>query len=156
MAIWLLRLLQSSYLFKCWRSFSWRPTLMHTSEICPLNDNLLSFVTPSTLIFSLGTMAVLSHYSDVIMNATVSQITGVSIVCSTVCSVVDQRKHQSSASLAFVRGIYRWPADSPHKGWVTRKMFSFDDVIVNTNLQIIDIIRSREKTWFTFNACMDK
>ena len=40
----------------------------------------------------------------------------------------DQRKHQSSASLAFVRGIHRWLVNSPHKGSVTRKMFSFDDV----------------------------
>ena len=42
----------------------------------------------------------------------------------------DQRKHQSSASLAFVRGIHRWPVNSPHKWPVTRKMFPFDDVIV--------------------------
>ena len=41
----------------------------------------------------------------------------------------DQRKHQSSASLAFVRGIHRWPVHSPHKGPVTRKMFPFDDVM---------------------------
>ena len=68
------------------------------------------------------------HYSDVIMGAMASQIIGVSIVCSTVCSGADQRKHQSSASLAFVRGIHRWPVDSPHKGPVTRKMFPFDDV----------------------------
>ena len=34
-----------------------------------------------------------------------SQITGVSIVCSAVCSGEDQRNHQSSALLAFVRGI---------------------------------------------------
>ena len=33
------------------------------------------------------------------------------------------KKHQSSASLAFVRGIHRWPADSPHKGPVTRKKY---------------------------------
>ena len=58
-----------------------------------------------------------------------SQITGVSIVYSTLCSGADQRKHQSSASLAFVRGIHRWPVDSPHKGPVTRKMFPLDDVI---------------------------
>ena len=45
-----------------------------------------------------------THYSDVIMRAMASQITGVSIVCSTVCSCADQRKHQSSASLAFVQG----------------------------------------------------
>ena len=32
------------------------------------------------------------------------------------------KKHQSSASLAFVSGIHRWPVNSPHKGPVTRKM----------------------------------
>ena len=68
------------------------------------------------------------HYNDVIMSAMASQITGVSIVCSIFCSGADQRKHQSSASLAFVRGIHHWPVNSPHKGPVTRKMFPFDDV----------------------------
>ena len=48
------------------------------------------------------------HYSDVIMSAMASQITGLTIVDSTVCSGADQRKHQSSASLAFVRGTDRW------------------------------------------------
>ena len=42
----------------------------------------------------------------------------------------DQRKHQSSVSLAFVWGIHRSPVNSPHKGPVTRKMLSFDDVIM--------------------------
>ena len=46
----------------------------------------------------------------------VSQITGVSIVCTTVSSGAGQRKHQSSASLDIVRGIHRWPVNSPHKG----------------------------------------
>ena len=73
------------------------------------------------------------HYNDVIMSAMVSQIAGASIVYSTVCSGSDQRKHQSSASLAFVRGIHRWPVNSSHKGPVTRKMFPFDDVIMTTN-----------------------
>ena len=58
-----------------------------------------------------------------IMSAMASQITGVSIVCLVVCSGTDQRKHQSSASLAFVRGIHWWPVDSPNKGPVTRKCF---------------------------------
>ena len=44
----------------------------------------------------------------------------------------DQRKHQSSTSLAFVRATYRWSVNSPHKGPVTRKMFPFDDVIMKT------------------------
>ena len=68
------------------------------------------------------------HWSDVIISAMASQITGVSIVYSTVCSGADQRKHQSPASLACVRGIHWWP----HKGPVTRKMFPFDDVIMCT------------------------
>ena len=63
------------------------------------------------------------------MSAMVFQITGVSIVYSTVYSGAD-KKNQSSASLAFVMGIHRWPVDSPHKGPVTRKMFPFDDVIM--------------------------
>ena len=70
------------------------------------------------------------NYGDVIMSAMASQITGVSMICSTVCSGADQRKHQSSAPLAFVRGIHRWPVNSPHKGPVTRKIFPFDDVIM--------------------------
>ena len=47
------------------------------------------------------------HYSDVIMGATASQITRLTIVFSIVYSDADQRKHQSSASLAFVRWIHR-------------------------------------------------
>ena len=68
------------------------------------------------------------HYSDVIIGALASQITGVSIVYSSFCSGADQRKHQSSASVAFVRGIHWWPVNYPHKGPATRKMFPFDDV----------------------------
>ena len=64
------------------------------------------------------------------MNAMASQITSLTIVYSIVYSGVDQRKHQSSASLAFVRGIHRWPVNSPHKGPATQKMFPFDDVIM--------------------------
>ena len=70
------------------------------------------------------------HCGDVIMSAIASQITDVSIVYSTVCSGADQRKHQCSASLAFVWGIHRWLMDNPHKGLVTRKMFPFDDAIM--------------------------
>ena len=53
------------------------------------------------------------HYSDVIMSALASQITGVSIVYSTVRSGADQRKQQSAVS----------PVNSPHKRPVTRKCF---------------------------------
>ena len=67
------------------------------------------------------TFSYISHYSDVIMNTMASQITSLTIVYSTVYSRADKRKHQSSASLAFVRGIHWWPLNSPHKGPVTQK-----------------------------------
>ena len=60
-----------------------------------------------------------------------SQITSLTVVYSNVYSGAYQRKHQNSASQAFVRGIHRWPVNYPHKGPVTRKIFPFDDVIMN-------------------------
>ena len=60
------------------------------------------------------------------MGVIASQITSLTIVYSTIYSDADQRKHQSSASLAFVWG----PVNSPHKWPVTRKMFPFDDVVM--------------------------
>ena len=71
-----------------------------------------------------------SHYSDVIMGTMASQITNLTFVYSTAYSRADQRKHQSSASLALVRGIHRWPVNYPHKAPVTRKMFPFNDIIM--------------------------
>ena len=70
------------------------------------------------------------HHNDVIMSAMVSQITSLTIVYSAIYSGADLRKHQSSVSLTFVRGIHRWPINSPHKGPVLRKMFPFHDVIM--------------------------
>ena len=64
------------------------------------------------------------------MDTMASQTTSRTIVYPTVYSGADQRKHQSSASLAFVWGIHRWPANSPHKRPVKRKVFPFDDVIM--------------------------
>ena len=53
---------------------------------------------------------------------------------------------QSSASLAFLRGIQRWPVNSPHKGPVTRKMFPFDDVIMKScDIMVITSIASLTK-----------
>ena len=79
---------------------------------------------------SFGLCGSQTHYSDVIMGGIASQITSLTIVYSCVYSDVDQRKHQSSASLAFVRGIHRGPVNSPRKWPVTRKIFPFDDVIM--------------------------
>ena len=62
-------------------------------------------------------------YNDVILSAIASQITSLTIVYLNVYSCADHRIHQSSASLASVRGIHRWPGNSPHKRLVTRKCF---------------------------------
>ena len=59
------------------------------------------------------------------MGEMASQITSLASVYSTVYSGADQRIHQSSVSLAFVRRIHRWPVNSPHQGPVTRKVFPF-------------------------------
>ena len=71
------------------------------------------------------------HYNDFTMATAASLISSLTIVYSTVYSSADQRKHQSSASPAFVQGIHRRPVNSPHKWPVTRKMFPFDDVIMS-------------------------
>ena len=70
------------------------------------------------------------HDSGVVMGAKASQITSLAIVYSNDYAGADQRKHQSSASLAFVRGNQRWPVNSPHKWPVTRKSFPFDELIM--------------------------
>ena len=66
------------------------------------------------------------------MSEMMVQITSLMVVYSIVCSGADQRKNQSFASLAFVRGIYRGPVNSPHKGPVTWENVSIssDDVIM--------------------------
>ena len=93
---------------------------------CQNNDVILCCVGVAYLR-SVVTRYTFGLYSDVIMSAMASHIIDVSIVYSTVCSGVDQRKYQSFASLAFVRGIHRWSVNFPHKGPVTRK---FDVVIM--------------------------
>ena len=79
-----------------------------------------------------GTSKEPKHCSDVIMGMMASQITRTWIVYSSVCSGSDHRKHQSSVSLVFVKGIHRWPVYSPHKRPVTQKIFPFDDIIMRS------------------------
>ena len=55
-------------------------------------------------------------------------------------------------SLAFVRGIDRWPVNSPHKGPVTRKMFPFDDVIMITTICLIKCAAVSSCTVFCANC----
>ena len=90
------------------------------------------------------------HYKDVLVGTIASQITSLTIVHSTVYSDADQRKHQSSASLAFVWEIHRGPVNSPHKWPVTRKMFPFDDVIMSL------CIVGYYKTYANFNGSIKR
>ena len=112
----------------------------------PIIHNVYEKIIPSITKRSQGI-----HYNDVIMTTTASQITSLTVVYSTVYSDADQRKHQSSALLAFVRGIHRGPVNSPHKGPVARKMFPFDDVIMGRSWRI----RSNPAwcEWFSPNLC---
>ena len=84
--------------------------------------------------------------NDVIMSAMASQITSLTIVYSTVYSGGDQRKHQNSASLAFVWGFHRWPVNFPDEGSVTRRMFPFDDVIMWFSWDLIFAERNNIRT----------
>ena len=92
-------------------------------------------------------LVLLSHYGDVIMGTMASQITSLTIVYSIVHSGADQRKHQSSASLAFVRGIHRGPVNSPYKWPVTQKMLHLDDVIMVKSMLNYVLVTKDFLTW---------
>ena len=82
------------------------------------------------------------------MSTMASKITSLAIVYATFYSSADQRKYQSSASLAFVCGIHRWPVNSPHKRPVTWKMFPFDDVIMEN----LDSVQWWKRTHLLFKS----
>ena len=96
------------------------------------HDSLSAWNTqPMGLKYKIQRRSCRVYYNDVMISATASQITNLAIVYSTIYPGADQRKHQSSASLAFVREIHRWAVNSLHKCPVTRKMFPFGDVIMS-------------------------
>ena len=64
------------------------------------------------------------------MTTMASQITSLTVVYSIVYSGADQRKHQSSASLAFVRGIHRSTGEFPVQRASNAENVSIDDVIM--------------------------
>ena len=105
-------------------------TMIYTSKPGARVTQLLSNV-PIYSLYCLSAMsAAQNHYKDVIMSAMAYPITSLTMVYSTVYSRRRSKKHQGSASLAYVRGIHRWPVNSPHKWPVTRNMFPFDYVIM--------------------------
>ena len=71
------------------------------------------------------------HYGDVIMGTIASQITSLTIVYSTVYSDADKKNPSKLRVTGLCAGIQRGPVNSPHKWPVTRKIFAFDDVIMN-------------------------
>ena len=90
-------------------------SLIHTFQyyVMAMEQWNYSSITSQGILKNAGKIV---HYNDVIMGLMASQITSLTIVYSTIYSAADQRKHQSSTSLAFVR-------NSPHKWPVTRKCF---------------------------------
>ena len=107
-----------------WLIHYWGKHVLYWYRDAYSSTRMIRFSQSGLLLWSLY------HYNDVIMSAMASQITCFTIVYPSVYSGADQRKHQSSTSLALVREIHRWPVNSPHKWPVTRKMLPFDDVIM--------------------------
>ena len=98
----------------------------------------------------IGSTAWGPHYNDITTSVMVSQITGLAILYSTVYTSADQRKNQSSALPVFA-------VNSPHKGLLTRKMFPFDDVIMQKlyhyiNDDTIEItLQQTTHNWYDIN-----
>ena len=92
--------------------------------------NYVMFGTSKT--YSLLPWVVTNHYDDVIMGAIAFQITSLTIVSSTAYSDADQRKHQSSASLAFVQRIHREAGEFPALWQMASdaEISPFNDVII--------------------------
>ena len=86
-------------------------TALHVQELMKNNKNHINFKGSKLKLNFLPWSIEISlwHYCNAIMGTVASQITSLTIVYSTVYSDADQRKHQSSASLAFVWGIHRGP-----------------------------------------------
>ena len=113
-------ILQSRVVFKC-SIYSSPITTEHNSQLLTgaapwsssylcipatsYREDYISKVVGPNLSSNLNIM--ICHYNDVIMTTIASQITSLTVVSSIVYSGADQRKHQSSASLAFVRGTHR-------------------------------------------------
>ena len=112
---------RSHYLNQSWIIINW--TIGNTLQ-WNSNQNTKFFIQEN------ASENIACHYNDIIMTTMASQITSLMNIYLIVYSDADQRKHQSSASQAFVRGNHRLPVNSPHKWPVTRKMFPFDDVIM--------------------------
>ena len=111
----------------------WLSTSIFFIQLISMDNSGNGFIKYIRYVFvtTAGVVVSCNDYNDVIMGATASQTTSLSVVYSSVYSDADQRKHQN-----------RWPVNSPHKWPVTRKMFPFDDVIMT-----ITILRPGFDSW---------
>ena len=128
---------KSAFCFRCFQhiyiylKFRWLRPIHLVSRLVPYLNSMTHYfntliskscgkITSTTDTSHWVTVAVVTtYYCEVIMDAMASQVTSFTIVYWTFHPGADQRKHQSSASLAFVRGIHRWPVNSPHR-WIPR------------------------------------
>ena len=113
--VWLIHLLPFS---EKPGAFVWqeRGIIIFNYEIPYMLSSYISTVLCTSNAVTTWSTLFCRHYNDVIMKTMEYQITSLTIVYKTVYSSAYQRKHQSSASLAFVRGCHRWPVNSPHIG----------------------------------------
>ena len=92
----------------------------------------------------------LIHYIDVIMTTIASQITSLTVVNSTVYSDADERKHQSSASLAFVWGIHRDRWISRTKGQLRGKCFHLMTSSCNEKSTLVKVMAWCQDSLFMY------
>ena len=122
-------------------------------------DLVAHFITDFSITLSYTRKAVFSyinnHYIDVIMTTMASQIISLAVVYSTVYSDADQRKHQSSASLAFVWGIHRDRWIPRTKGLLRGKCFHLmtSSWIWLLKIDLIRLTAPLGINWITTNAC---
>ena len=89
----------------------------------------------------------MSHYSDIIMSAMESQITGVSVVCSAACSGADQRKHQSPTSLGLCEGNPPVTSGFPSQRASNAKKFPFVIMCIRVLMYVVEIMSSAVYDW---------
>ena len=124
-----------------WLSLTFAPF-----RICAICTQVGSFQKVKTMVFWSNTY----HYSDVIMSAIASGITGASIVCSAVCSGADQQKTSKTRATGFCEG------NPLVIGLVTRKMFPFDDFIMQLFYNHIHVLcqqRQNKNCELNHGAC---
>ena len=125
-------------------SWTWHQSITWWQELSTMHYEEFWRNQPAVHILPVGNSIIPSvalQYNGVIISALASQITASRLFTQPFIQAQIKEYIKSSASVAFVRGIHRWPVNSPHKGPVTRNMFPFDGVIMLPNIQWVQISR---------------